>query len=68
MWYCTDGAAMMQGQQDSVYAFLRHLWQEMCVWLLVVPMHANCHRNDLAIKATLSVGHGFADIVAETMQ
>ena len=68
VWYCADGATVMQGRQEGVYALLRDLQQEICGWSVVVPIHANCHRTDLAIKAALSAGHVFVDVVANCMQ
>ena len=67
VWYCADGATGMQGRQEGVYALLRDLQQEICGWSVVVPIHANCHRTDLAIKAALSAGHVFVDVVANSL-
>ena len=58
---------VMQGRQEGVYALLRDLQQEICGWSVVVPIHANCHRTDLAIKAALIAGHAFVDVVANGM-
>ena len=51
-----------------MYALLRDPQQEIYGWLVVVPIHANCHRIYLAIKAALSAGHAFVDVVANGMQ
>ena len=48
--------------------FFRDLQQDICGWSVVVPIHTNCHRTDLAIKAALSAGHAFVDVVANSMQ
>ena len=68
VWYCAGGATIMQGRQEGVYALLRDLQQEICGWWVLVPIHANCHRTDLAIKAAFSAGHAFVDVVANGMQ
>ena len=47
VWYCADGATIMQGRQEGVYALLRDLQREICGWSVVVPIHANCHRRDI---------------------
>ena len=68
VWYCAERAPIMQGRQEGVYALLRDLQHEICGWSVVVPIHANCHRTDLAIKAALSAGHAFVDVVANGMK
>ena len=68
VWYCGDGATVVQGRQEGVYALLRDLQQEICGWSVVVPIHANCHCRGLAIKASLSAGHDFVDVVAGMQQ
>ena len=66
--YCADGATVMQGRQEGVYALLRDLHQEIRGWSVVVPIHANCHHTDFAIQAALSAGRAFVDVVANGMQ
>ena len=68
VWYCADGATLMQHRQEGVYALLRDLQQEICGWSVVVPIHANYHGTDLAIRAALSARHAFVDVVANGMQ
>ena len=60
MWYCANGATMMQGTQ-AVFSFLRDLQQDICNWSWVVTMHANCHRVDMAIEAALGSVYAFVE-------
>ena len=68
MWYCADGATVMQGARAGVFSFLCALQQEICGWSVVVPVHANGHRVDLAINTALDSGYTFVDTVAAGMQ
>ena len=34
---------------------------------VIVPVHANCHRADLAFHDTMDSSHGFMDVVGDTM-
>ena len=40
----------------GVRALLTDLQQEVCGWCVLVPVHANCHRNDLAFKHAIAEG------------
>ena len=36
MWFCADGATMMQDTRAGVFSFLHDLQQEICGWSVVV--------------------------------
>ena len=45
-WYCADGAEVMRSTGNGVAGLLMQLQAEG--YSVVVPMHANCQRADLA--------------------
>ena len=56
-WYCADGASVMQSDGQ----------QEVLGDSLLVLVHANCHRADLAFRDAMDRSHEFLDHVADTM-
>ena len=66
-WYCADGAEVMQSTGNGVADLLMQLQAEVLGYNVVVPMHANCHRADLAIRDAMDSSHVFLDTVSEGM-
>ena len=48
-------------------ALLMKLPHEVLAYLLLLPVHANCHRADLAFRDAMDSNHEFLDHVADTM-
>ena len=67
MWYCADGASVMQSDGNGVAGLLMKLQREVIGYSLLVPVHANCHRADLAFRDAMDSSHEFLDHVADTM-
>ena len=67
LWYCADGGEVMQSTGNGVAGLLMKLQQEVLGYNLVVLMHANCHRADLAFRDAMDDTHEFLDAVADTM-
>ena len=67
LWYCADGANIMQPKGNGVAGLLMKLQQEVSGYSLLVPVHANCHRADLAFCDAMDNNHEFLDHVADNM-
>ena len=65
--YCADGAEVMQSTGNGVAGLLMQLQAEVLGYSVVVPVHANCHRADLAFRDAMDSSHVFLDIVSEGM-
>ena len=65
--YCADGASVMQSDGNGVAGLLMKLQQEVLGYSLLVPVHANCHRADLAFRDAMDSSHEFVDHVADTI-
>ena len=66
-WYCADGAEVMQSTGNGVAGLLMKLQEEVLGYSVVVPLHANCHRADLAFRDAMDDTHEFLDAVSGTM-
>ena len=66
-WYCADGAEVMQSTGNGVAALLMQPEAEVLGYSVVVPMHANSHRADLAFRDAMDSSHVFLHIVSEGM-
>ena len=63
-WYRADGAEVMQSSGNGVAGVLMQLQAEVLGYSVVVPVHANCHRADLAFRdamATIAIKIGIGD-------
>ena len=67
LWYCADGSSVMQSDGNGVAGLLMKLQQEVLGYSLLVPVHANRHRADLAFRDAMDSNHEFLDHVADTM-
>ena len=65
-WYCADGAAVMQSTGNGFCGLLQNLQTEVLGQAVLVPVHANCHRADLAFREAMDGSHVFLDHVGET--
>ena len=66
-WYCADGAVVMQSTENGVAALLMQLQCDVPGHSVIVPVHANCHRADLAFRDAMDSSHEFPDVVSNTM-
>ena len=66
-WYCADGVEVMQSTGNGVAGLLMQLQAEVLGNSVVVPMHANCHRADLAFRDAMDSSHVFLDAVSQGM-
>ena len=64
-WYGADGAEVMPSTGNGVAGLLMQLQAEVLGYNVVVLMHANCHRADLAFRDTMDSSHVFLDTVSE---
>ena len=65
-WYCADGAAVMQSAANGVCGLLVRLHKEVLGYSVLEPVHANCHRADLAFRDVMDSSHAILDHVADT--
>ena len=63
-WYCADGAVVMQPTENGVAGLLMQLQRDLVKYSVIVPLHANCHRADLAFRDAMDSSHEFPDVVA----
>ena len=65
-WYCADRAAVMQSTGNGVCGLMQNLQTEVLGQAVLLPVHANCHRADLAFREAMDGSHIFLDHVGET--
>ena len=65
--YCADGAEVLPSTGNGVTGQLMKLQEEVFGSTVVIPMHANCHLADLALRDAMDDTHEFLDTVADTM-
>ena len=66
-WYCADGAAVMQSTKNGIAGLLMQPQCNVLGHSVIVPIHANCHRADLAFRDVMDSSHAFLDVAGNTM-
>ena len=65
--YCAHGASVMQSDGNGVAGLLMKLQQEVLNYSLLVLVHPNCYRANLAFRDAMDSSHEFLGHVADTM-
>ena len=58
-WYGADGANVMHSDGNGVAGLLMNMHREVLGYSLLVPVHGNSHRADLALCDAMDSNHEF---------